>query len=575
MEISQELIETVFLYAYKRVSNYEEARDLAQEIIFEAFLETKRNTVRKNFYGWLWAMAHNKYVDFLRRKNHEDISFNSSPESVIENPTVMNFNSIESVLIDNEEIENLYQSVERLSKVHRETIIRFYLRNQSISEISCALEIPSGTVKRRLFDARKQMRKFMNEEKPSVKIKTNSTFDPFSIDVFYWNAAAPAMHALTQKFSDQIAASCAREPKSIEELAVELRVDSSYLAEPIEKMLEAPVLVKTDDEKFLTDFNLIPEGLWKSWYLARRKLMNDLEVPTQLYECILKNKERIMKAGYNLNQFSFEYLLWYFVALSGPLTSELIEEIAVDYFKDEIPKSYTRKKFGVFGEYFPKSKAEPIKEGEHYELEDDEIMVGCFEYESSFWFNFLKSERSDLAHLHMAFPWLDVPEPLDASFQNGKVGLINSENYYFFREIALNPDYEISSDEEEFVARLLEQNLLKKIDGKFYANIPVFSKADFYEIRWLLKESFRPVVKAVFEKFVAEIRRIIVPNLRKDLIPTFFDSDISQMFNFQSSLYNYCKENRLCEIPEGYANYTGGVALIFHEQFFESGRDGK
>jgi len=141
-KLSEELIETVYLYAYKRVSNYEEARDLAQEIILEAFLETKRNRVQKDFYAWLWRMAHNKYVDFLRRKNRTDyqLDFDTDEEFITSN--LNGWNSIEMDLINNEEIQNLYQSIERLSEVHRETIIRFYLRDQSISEISEALNIP-------------------------------------------------------------------------------------------------------------------------------------------------------------------------------------------------------------------------------------------------------------------------------------------------------------------------------------------------------------------------------------------------------------------------------------------------
>lgn len=47
----------------------------------------------------------------------------------------------------------LNYSLSRLASDYREIIIRFYLKEQSVKQISQELKIPEGTVKRRLFDA--------------------------------------------------------------------------------------------------------------------------------------------------------------------------------------------------------------------------------------------------------------------------------------------------------------------------------------------------------------------------------------------------------------------------------------
>ena len=59
-----------------------------------------------------------------------------------------------------EELSQLNFSLSRLTSIHREIIIRFYLQEQSVSQIAKELGIPAGTVKRRLFDAKQNLKCF-------------------------------------------------------------------------------------------------------------------------------------------------------------------------------------------------------------------------------------------------------------------------------------------------------------------------------------------------------------------------------------------------------------------------------
>lgn len=67
--INSELIENTYLFCFKRVSDSEAAKDLAQDILCTALTAVNKRKDIKDFHSWYWRMARNKYADHIRRKN--------------------------------------------------------------------------------------------------------------------------------------------------------------------------------------------------------------------------------------------------------------------------------------------------------------------------------------------------------------------------------------------------------------------------------------------------------------------------------------------------------------------------
>ena len=147
-----ELIEKVYLYAYKKLHNKPDAEDLAQDIFAEALTQLHKGSEIHSFYSWFWALAHNRYCAFLSKKNK------TPPTVSIEDETVDSGVSIDDGLIMQEKIAELNYAISRLSAQHREMIAMFYVQEMTISEIAKALNIPEGTVKRRLFDIKNNLK---------------------------------------------------------------------------------------------------------------------------------------------------------------------------------------------------------------------------------------------------------------------------------------------------------------------------------------------------------------------------------------------------------------------------------
>ena len=131
-------------YAYFRIPNKDDADELLQESYLVAFQKFSSLTDKDKFKSWLLAIVRNKCNDYYRfmKKQPETIKFDEyiSPRC------------------------NIYQRFEileiikNLSRKDSEILNLFYIYGFSINEISVKLNIPMGTVKSRLHNARRNFK---------------------------------------------------------------------------------------------------------------------------------------------------------------------------------------------------------------------------------------------------------------------------------------------------------------------------------------------------------------------------------------------------------------------------------
>lgn len=136
--IQDELIENTYLFCAKRISDSESAKDLAQDILYEALRVTASGKTFVSFHSWYWRMARNKYADYAAHKQNSAL-----PIEMAGGVAAQNCEPLER-LIDAEELSLLNYSLSRLTSMYREMMIRFYLKEQSIAQIARDLDIPEG-----------------------------------------------------------------------------------------------------------------------------------------------------------------------------------------------------------------------------------------------------------------------------------------------------------------------------------------------------------------------------------------------------------------------------------------------
>ena len=164
------IVESYKLLLYSVVyaaSAYAEADDIVQETFIYAYYHWGMLREKEKLSAWLCAIAKNKAARAMRTAG-KTVSMEKLGDKV-------RVSSPEAAILRREERMEIREKLYSLSEKYREAVMLHYFAEKSISEIASLLKIPVGTVKYRLHEGRKHLKKelidMMNEEKKQVEEK--------------------------------------------------------------------------------------------------------------------------------------------------------------------------------------------------------------------------------------------------------------------------------------------------------------------------------------------------------------------------------------------------------------------
>ncbi|MEI6783108.1 MAG: sigma-70 family RNA polymerase sigma factor [Verrucomicrobiota bacterium] len=159
--------ERIYATVYHMTSNHEDANDLAQEAFIKAFQALKSFKGGSSFYTWVYRIAVNKTINFLKqRKNKahmslDDLDFNAEHDpdlvALISDKTPRR----EAGLAELQEKLNI--AMQRLSEPHRLVVTLHDVQGLSHEEIAKIADCNIGTVRSRLFYARQQLQAYLSD----------------------------------------------------------------------------------------------------------------------------------------------------------------------------------------------------------------------------------------------------------------------------------------------------------------------------------------------------------------------------------------------------------------------------
>nr|MBS0037196.1 RNA polymerase sigma factor [Saprospiraceae bacterium] len=141
-------------FAYNLTKNMEEAKDLYQETAFRALTNRDKFRPGTNFKAWLFTIMKNIFINNYRKKSKANTIFDSTDNLYYLNSGK---NAINNGAESNIMMEELVQMVEELDDNIR-TPFQMYFEGYKYQEIADHLELPLGTVKSRIFFARKALK---------------------------------------------------------------------------------------------------------------------------------------------------------------------------------------------------------------------------------------------------------------------------------------------------------------------------------------------------------------------------------------------------------------------------------
>ena len=159
-ELLERYRDAIYFMLLKMVNNKSDADDLTIEAFGKAFKSIRQYTPRYAFSTWLFKIATNNCIDFIRKRKSNIISIdqpNEDDEGVITTQaTNLQSGNLdpEETLIKDQNIQLVKAVVSKLKPRYRNLIELRYFKEYSYEEISLELDLPLGTVKAQLFRAR-------------------------------------------------------------------------------------------------------------------------------------------------------------------------------------------------------------------------------------------------------------------------------------------------------------------------------------------------------------------------------------------------------------------------------------
>lgn len=162
----------VYHMILKMVRNVDDAEDLTIEAFAKAFKNLARFKKDYTFSTWLFRIATNNAIDFIRKKKLNTFSLNStftddSGESVNIDVQDKNLTPDEETIKD-QKIELVRMFVDKLPAKYQRLVKLRYFEELSYDEIAKELDAPLGTVKAQLHRARELMYELVKDKKPHI-----------------------------------------------------------------------------------------------------------------------------------------------------------------------------------------------------------------------------------------------------------------------------------------------------------------------------------------------------------------------------------------------------------------------
>ena len=237
-------MKSIFGFALTRLGNAKEAEELASDILYEILRSAHNLQDEERFWGFMWRIAENTYMDYLRKKSRASKRTAELNEGIPDESDL----GLDQI-VQAEELNLLRRELSLLSKQYRDATVLYYMENLSCSEIANKLQISTEMVKYYLFRARKMIREGMSME----RLYGEKSYRPNIFEIDFWGTKAgddrEYLDFQRRKIKGNILLAAYYGPVTPGEISIELGVALPYLEDEINLLLDRRYLVRLFKEK--------------------------------------------------------------------------------------------------------------------------------------------------------------------------------------------------------------------------------------------------------------------------------------------------------------------------------------
>ena len=274
----------VFFYCVKRCNSRMDAEDLSQTILLEIIQNIDKGARIDNMDYYVWGVCKNQYNIYLRKtiKDRNNIELNDDIDEKADSISALD------EMLEDEKVRRMNQAIKLLSKDYTQILYAYYVEDKTLKFISEELNMPLGTVKKRLFTIRQKLKEYLDMEKLNGKkayvpknfhgIMANEGELDFNPD--YETSPLLIKNLLFHSYDN---------PCSLEDYSIELGISIAYIEDYIRGLVEKEFLIKQENGKYLTNIAFVDKTTKRKIFDLVRENIDIIQKP--IIEFCKKNIE--------------------------------------------------------------------------------------------------------------------------------------------------------------------------------------------------------------------------------------------------------------------------------------------
>ncbi len=152
-------------YARRFLFDGDEAKDLVQEVFIKAYVNIQGFDTDRRFSPWLYRIAHNEFVNALKKKKKERANISLFDLDVLLPSLKLTAKETADGGFNQQELKKMLEgSLDRIPQKYREPLVLYYFDEMDYKEIADVLRIPVSTVGVRLQRGKIMLRKLVPEQ---------------------------------------------------------------------------------------------------------------------------------------------------------------------------------------------------------------------------------------------------------------------------------------------------------------------------------------------------------------------------------------------------------------------------
>lgn len=536
----QKLLDSLYGYAYARCNDRHTAEDLCSDIILTAMKSACNNPGIEHFHAFIWTIAKRVYADFCKKRRQTTDHMVMIPAEEMEIP--MQTNPIEDFICDQEDLCRLDLVLNRisfLSKSYRDVMVRYYIDEYKIADISAMLQISETTVKQRLFSARNQIKK------EAETVQSNMTLKP--MDIAFIGTGNPVGNDPSVKaeriLSKNVIYLCRKQALTAKEIAEKLNVPLPYVEDEIDIQLKGAnghygLLRQAGKDRYLSNILILETPELKAGMQAYTRHLDDF---CNGLKCMLEtDRDKFTGFPFLSKQTDIRFILWTLISKAvWRLDGAVCDRLEKEYFTDI---ELVKREFTTIG--FATRAGETLDVG----------FYGCDGFRDVI-------REYDVYGYSSVFVSNVYGSRLDKHFACEHHVLTDPLLLITLRAIGGLSVDSLTDDEKETAAKAIECGYLRKEDDTLLPKIIVISEDDekaFYE----LLSGMDGIIESLSKTIACELSKLIKRYVPKHLINEYPLYSMASSIRILHDTIEICIAKNLLTVPKSRLCAEGVLMMV-------------